>query len=164
MLKIVKDVAEFHRAGVVPMPDKLDHPPNDRKRLRIALIEEEVDETIDAIRAGNIVEVADGIADSIVVLVGTALEYGIDLTAVWNEVHRSNMAKFPLCQECFGEGSSEANADPIEVRGPDSIPCEGCNGRGTQLILREDGKILKPETWTPPDIAGVLKLVPPQTR
>ena len=23
-------------------------------------------------------------------------------------------------------------------------------------ILREDGKILKPEGWTPPDISGVL--------
>ena len=157
-LAIVRDVRAFHRAGVVPAPDDLTHPPNDRKRLRIALIEEEVGETIEAIRAGDLVEVADGIADSIVVLVGTALEYGIDLSAVWAEVHRTNMSKFPVCTSCFGEGSSEANMDPPEIRGSDFVPCEDCNGRGTQLLLRDDGKILKPDGWTAPDIAGVLGL------
>ncbi len=38
---------------------------------------------------------ADAIADDIYVLVGSALEYGIPLDKVWDEVQDSNMKKFP---------------------------------------------------------------------
>jgi predicted HAD superfamily Cof-like phosphohydrolase len=74
------------------------------------------------------VEVADGIIDSIYVLVGMGLELGLPLEALWNEVQRSNMAK--------------------AIEQPD----------GTFKVMRRaDGKVLKPEGWTPPDIAGVLR-------
>lgn len=159
-LKIVEDITAFHRAGEVPMPERLGIPPRDRTVLRWRLIREEVEETLDAIYGDNLVEIADGIADSIVVLVGTALEYGIDLTAVWNEVCRSNMAKFPPCEKCDGDGIHEGvKTNDLELYDPDTGEkrvCQYCNGRGTQLRLRDDGKILKPEGWTPPDIAGVL--------
>lgn len=39
------------------------------------------------------VEVADALADIVYVAYGTALTYGIDLDAVLQEVHRSNMSK-----------------------------------------------------------------------
>jgi predicted HAD superfamily Cof-like phosphohydrolase len=42
---------------------------------------------------GDLVGIADGIADSVYVLVGTALEYGIPLDRVWGAVHSANMAK-----------------------------------------------------------------------
>lgn len=137
-MKIVRDVSAFHKAGEVPFPPAPGFPAEDRVALRKKLIEEEVGETLQAIDSRDLVEVADGIADSIVVLVGTALEFGIDLGAVWDEVQRSNMSKFPSCTACEGAG------------------CEACNGRGTQLIRREDGKILKPESWSPPDIPAAL--------
>jgi NTP pyrophosphatase (non-canonical NTP hydrolase) len=41
----------------------------------------------------DLIEVADGIADSIVVITGLCLVYGIPLPRVWDEVHRTNMAK-----------------------------------------------------------------------
>jgi len=59
---------------------------------------------------------------------GAAIVYGIDLDAVFAEVHRSNMTKL--------------DAD----------------GR---VIYREDGKVLKSDRYTPPDIAGVLSRQPP---
>jgi len=69
---------------------------------------------------------SDGLADLIYVCVGCALEYGIPLDRVGDEVQRSNMAK----------------VDPL-----------------TGAVRRRlDGKILKPEGWTPPDIAGVMGL------
>jgi predicted HAD superfamily Cof-like phosphohydrolase len=39
------------------------------------------------------VEVADALADMVYIIVGTALEFGIPLDRVWDEVQRSNMAK-----------------------------------------------------------------------
>lgn len=95
-------------------------PPDDVKELRASLISEEVTETLKAMNVDDIVEIADGIADSIYVLLGTAVSYGIDMKPVWDEVQRTNMAK---------EGGAK----------------------------RADGKILKPEGWTPPDIAGIIE-------
>ena len=61
-------------------------------------------------------------ADIIYIVCGTAASYGIPLNKVFDEVHRSNMAKL-------------VDGKPIR---------------------REDGKILKPEGWTAPDIKKVL--------
>jgi len=154
-LQIVSDIEDFHTAAAVPAPRKLGVPHDGRVALRVLLIREEVGETLHAIAMDDLAEIADGIADSIVVLVGTALEYGIDLTAVWNEVHRTNMSKFPVCERCGGSGNS---AVVIDTYPPFNPPCGTCNGRGTQLLLRDDGKVLKPEGWTPPDIATALGL------
>lgn len=61
--------------------------------LRLKLIKEEVEETLEAILKEDLVELADGICDSIVVLLGTAITYGIDIRPIWDEIHRTNMAK-----------------------------------------------------------------------
>lgn len=153
-LKIYEDILAFHNAAEVPSRDTPGFPDDDRVALRRSLIEEEVGETLAALEARDIVEVADGIADSIVVLVGTALELGIDLTAVWHEVHRSNMTKFPECRNCSGTGNE---FDPFgELSCSGLVTCTSCDGRGTLIIRREDGKILKPNGWTPPNIPQAL--------
>lgn len=41
----------------------------------------------------DLVKLADGIADLIVVVLGTAHAFGIPIEKVWNEVHRTNMEK-----------------------------------------------------------------------
>jgi predicted HAD superfamily Cof-like phosphohydrolase len=63
------------------------------EELRKDLITEEVNELFEAMARQDIVKVADGIADAIVVLLGTAVMYGIDIRPVWDEVHATNMAK-----------------------------------------------------------------------
>lgn len=88
--------------------------------LRNSLHEEEIKELRRAMLNVDLVEIADALADSIYVLLGTAVTYGIDLAPIFAEVHRTNMAK---------------------------------DGGAT----REDGKILKPEGWQPPDIAGLIE-------
>ena len=76
------------RVGVCPeVPDAA------TVALRRKLIEEEVAETLAAMRDADLVGVADGIADAIYVLIGTAIAYGIQLPDVWAEVHASNMRK-----------------------------------------------------------------------
>jgi hypothetical protein len=165
MLQVERDVRAFHAAGEVPSLAEPGFPDEGRIELRKSLIREEVGETLNAIDRGDLIEVADGIADSIVVLVGTALEFGIDLSAVWEEVQRSNMSKFPPCEDCGKTGwVGFCDCDPeglTHCRGQGTCgthECPTCEGRGTLILRRADGKILKPESWEPPDIAAALGL------
>lgn len=99
--------------------------------LSESLINEEVvNETLPALRKyqtnpslENLTELADGIVDSVYVLLHAAHSLGIPFDACWNEVHRSNMAKI--------------NPDGSVTR-------------------REDGKILKPAGWTPPNLHSIM--------
>lgn len=61
--------------------------------LRIVLLMEEVREYVQAEQARDIVEIADALGDILVIVLGTALAYGIPLRAVVEEIHRSNMTK-----------------------------------------------------------------------
>jgi predicted HAD superfamily Cof-like phosphohydrolase len=88
---------EFHaskaiHAGLMPPTPTADIPEWVRD-LRTALLIEEVRELYDAAMCGDIVGIADGIADVVYVAVGTAIAYGIPFDAVFAEVHRSNMTK-----------------------------------------------------------------------
>ena len=138
-LQVVSDVKAFHRAGGVPVLERPAFPSDERVELRRKLLVEEADELLRALDERDLVEVADGLADLIYIAVGTALELGINMAAVWGEVHRSNMAKFPVCRACRGAG------------------CEACSGRGHIVHRREDGKVLKPEGWTPPLIDSAMR-------
>jgi predicted HAD superfamily Cof-like phosphohydrolase len=62
-------------------------------RLRVALLEEEVGEFVAASERRDLLGIADALADIVYVAYGTALTYGIDLDAVLQEVHQSNMSK-----------------------------------------------------------------------
>ena len=87
-------VADFHRAFNLPMRQS---PSADvdksLAKLRVALLQEEVGEFITASEKGDLVAIADALADIAYVVYGTALTYGIDLDSALREVHRSNMSK-----------------------------------------------------------------------
>jgi len=137
-MKMIDDVTKFHETYNVPILDSPQFPSEVRMLLRQDIIEEEIDELYDAMGClrdeiasvygldkdqADIVEVADAIADAIYVLIGTALEFGIPLEKVWNEVHRSNMSKL------------DDDGNPV---------------------YREDGKVLKSNNFSPPDIASII--------
>lgn len=145
MTMIRKQVSEFHEVANQPILKVPTIPSDDRVRLRLRLITEEVSEILcaslsitdekfnelkgllntiinDSEVSVDMIELADGLADTDYVVEGTRLEFGINGPPIAEEVHRSNMAKFG----------------------------DGCR-------FREDGKILKPPDWTPPDILGELK-------
>lgn len=141
-MSIRDKLIEFHKAMDIPVLDRPQVPADERVRLRAALVVEEVLELLEAcfhapasleeakrdlhgiIRTSKIevdlIEVADALADIIYVAEGMNLEFGINGKEVFDEVHRSNMAK--------AGGGKHPN-----------------------------GKIKKPDGWTPPDVAGVLK-------
>lgn len=89
-----KDVKDFHEKVI---EDKFETAPHitdkEHQLLRLELITEEICETFKSICADDLVGIADGIVDSIVVLLGTAVTYGIDIRPIWDEVHKTNMAK-----------------------------------------------------------------------
>jgi predicted HAD superfamily Cof-like phosphohydrolase len=87
-------LAQFHRAFNLPMR-QLPSADIDEAvaKLRVALLEEEVGEFVAASERSDLLGIADALADIVYVAYGTALTYGIDLDAVLQEVHRSNMSK-----------------------------------------------------------------------
>ena len=121
---MIGDVAAFHRATDTPVlkrPNFVEY----RARLRADLLDEEHDETQTALQSGDLVSLADGIADLIYVAIGIAHEFGLPLAEVWRRVHASNMAK----------------VDP----------------KTGKVRRRSDGKVLKPDGWIAPDVAGAIE-------
>lgn len=86
----VEDVLEFHRKFGLTINETPSVPSHEDQELRDELIKEEFREWV---RAPFGAPMADALADLIYVAIGTAITYGIDLRPVWEEVHRTNMAK-----------------------------------------------------------------------
>ena len=86
-------VRDFHVAFDIPsisFPSKISSGAIAR---RMALINEETAELYVAMHMGDLIGIADGLADLLYVVLGTAVEYGIEIEPIFNEVHRSNMSK-----------------------------------------------------------------------
>ncbi|HUP84676.1 MAG TPA: GrpB family protein [Acidimicrobiales bacterium] len=112
-------VAQGFEVPVRPTLDVADH----LHDLWLNLLAEERDELRDAVAAGDIVEVADALADIVYVALSAGASYGLPMDEVVAEVHRSNLTKI------------------------------GADGA---VKYRDDGKVLKPATFSPPNIARVL--------
>jgi predicted HAD superfamily Cof-like phosphohydrolase len=84
-------VREFHQK--VGQPDSPSPDISQHRELRLSLIGEELKELRDALEADDVIAVADGLADLMYVVIGSALQWGIPLERVFAEVHRSNMTK-----------------------------------------------------------------------
>lgn len=126
MIDIQKDVNFFMQAAeqrVTTTPKEKTFDNTDpQTELYMKLVQEEFDETLDAFTKGDTIELADGIADTVWVLMGLASSVGIPFDTVWNEVKASNLSKV--------------------VDG--------------KLLKREDGKVMKPESYFKPDLNSVL--------
>jgi predicted HAD superfamily Cof-like phosphohydrolase len=88
---------------------------DERIALRLGLIEEEFNELKEATEARDVVEVADALGDLIYVVCGYALEAGIDLKAVVEEIHASNMTKLD------SDGSVLRREDGKIMKGPNYL-------------------------------------------
>lgn len=96
------------------------------RRLRRRLLAEEYSEYCDAEFTNNLVETVDGLLDVIVIAWGTLLAY---------------------------LGPEKAKAAAAEVVRSNVSKIDGSLG---PIVFRDDGKVLKPEGWTPPDIADAI--------
>lgn len=87
------------------------------------LLREEVAELEAGFADGDLVSVADALADVLYVAYQAAASCGLPIDDVFAEVHRSNLTK---------------------------IPEEG------HVTYREDGKVIKPAAYSPPDLAPIV--------
>lgn len=112
-----RQVGDFHAAYGLPVRTAPDAAVgDDQVALRLALINEEVGELAAAAAEGDIVGIADALADIVYVAYGTAHVYGIDLDAVLDEVHASNMTKLGA------DGRPVRRADGKILKGPGYRP------------------------------------------
>lgn len=95
MKEQIESVRQFHAAFDIPTHDRPTIPTADRVQLRHDLLQEEVDELYEAMKNDDLEKVADGLADCLYIILGTAHECGMAgiLPEIFAEVHRSNMSK-----------------------------------------------------------------------
>lgn len=110
-------VREFHQVFGLPVAEApTADVPAELRRLRRTLLCEEVREVCEAIDAGDVVKIADALADLAYVVYGTALTFGIDLDEVVAVVHRANMTKLGP------EGRPIMREDGKILKGPGYLP------------------------------------------
>lgn len=88
------------------------------------LVKNKSDELIASMLKGDLVGIADGIADVLYVVIGTSVAYGIDIQEVFDEVHRSNLSKtvwdeaqqrYTIEKDEFGKGIKPPTYSPAEI-------------------------------------------------
>ncbi|MGC1241947.1 MAG: nucleoside triphosphate pyrophosphohydrolase family protein [Chryseosolibacter sp.] len=148
-LKMVADFHETFKHPILPQPSI---PAEDRCKLRVALIAEELKELEAAIRERDIVEVADALCDIQYVLSGAILEFGLadKFHDLFEEVQRSNMSK-----ACGSE--AEALQTVEYYRNKDGTECYYRQEGEKWLVYRKsDHKTIKSVGYSPADLKQIL--------
>ncbi|RLD22787.1 MAG: hypothetical protein DRI69_00155 [Bacteroidetes bacterium] len=145
-------VSKFHNTFDLPVLQEPIIPSADRCRLRINLLQEELDELKAAIDDNDLVEVADALCDIQYVLSGAILEFGLGrrFAGLFGEVQRSNMSKV-----CETREVAEATLTHYQ----ENKNTEGyiVERDGEYLVYRKsDNKVLKSVNYSPADLAGML--------
>ena len=148
----LNSVAEFHYTFKHPVEKTPTIPGEERCKLRIALLQEELRELQEAINDKDIIEVADALCDIQYVLSGAILEFGLGekFKALFDEVQRSNMSKACLSME-------EAEATVSFYQDKDGTECFIRAVDGRFLVYRKsDNKTMKSINYSPADLKGIL--------
>lgn len=141
-------VREFHESFDLPVHEELRVLSGEELNFRRTLIQEEYEELMEALDGDDLAHQMKEAADLIYVLFGWDQHAGNRLWEVFEEVHASNMTKLWPCPDCTNGLELHMNNDVRD--------CSTCGGGGKVVKYREDGKVLKPPTYTPPDLSGIL--------
>lgn len=145
-------VADFHGTFKHPILPEPGIPSEERCKLRVSLIAEELKELEHAIRDKDIVEVADALCDIQYVLSGAILEFGLaeKFKALFEEVQRSNMSK-----ACNSEEEARKTVDHYKER--DGTECYYRQEGEKWLVYRKvDNKTIKSIGYSPADLKRIL--------
>lgn len=112
-----KDVEACMRAHGQTVKLRPELPSDDVTALRIRLVEEEAAELVAALRRGDLVGIADNVADLVYVAVGTAAACGVRLSPVFDAVHAANMAKVGGPKRDDGKFMRPPGWQPADVAG-----------------------------------------------
>jgi len=116
----VFDIYEMHKKFGVHewMKTATDEQKQKFLEFRIKFLEEELNETREAVKNNDPEEIVDGLIDLCVVAIGTLDAFDVDSHKAWKEVHDANMSKEP--------GVKESRPNPLGL--PDLIKPEGWQG------------------------------------
>jgi predicted HAD superfamily Cof-like phosphohydrolase len=145
-------VAEFHRTFQHPIQPKPVIPDENRCKLRVALLAEELKELEVAILEKDIVGVADALADIQYVLSGAILEFGLGekFKELFEEVQRSNMSK-----ACTSETEAQQTVAFHEKK--DGTKCYYKQEGNKWLVYRSaDNKTIKSVNYSPADLEAIV--------
>jgi len=145
-------VAEFHKTFKHPILPKPAIPDENRCKLRVALLAEELKEMEVAILEKDLVGIADALCDLQYVLSGAILEFGLGekFNSLFEEVQRSNMSK-----ACNSE--EEANQTVQFYKEKDGTECYYKKEGNKWLVYRKaDNKTIKSVNYSPADLDKIL--------
>ena len=145
-------VADFHKTFKHPILNSPTIPDENRCKLRVALIAEELKELEVAILEKDIVSVADALCDIQYVLSGAVLEFGLGekFKELFDEVQRSNMSKACTSEE-------EAKKTVQFYKDKDGTECYYKEEGGKWLVYRtSDNKTIKSIGYSPVDLERIV--------
>lgn len=127
-------------------------------KLKLSLIEEEVNELEDAIKNKDLVEVADALADILYVVYGAGIAFGIDLDEAFRLVHESNMSKLCSTESQAQETVSWYREKFQHNKSPyDSPAYRHDPGTDSYVVYNEStGKVLKNKYYKPVDLKSLV--------
>ena len=94
--KVIQHVETFHDSfGIENKYAPTEKISDDEGLLRYKLMREENEEYLEAVKNGDLVEIADALGDMLYILSGTILKHGLQdkIGEVFEEIQRSNMSK-----------------------------------------------------------------------
>ena len=149
----LNQVGEFHKTFNAPILETPQIPSKQRCELRVNLLQEELNELKQAIEDGDIVEVADALADLQYVLSGAVLEFGLGekFVELFDEVQRSNMSK--ACNSV-----QEALATLSYYKQKDGTEGYYKEVNGKFIVYRNgDDKVLKSVNYSEANLKDILE-------
>jgi predicted HAD superfamily Cof-like phosphohydrolase len=117
MNKMQRQVLEFHKGMGLEYADTPHLLASEASKRRIMLIDEEFLELIEARNKEDLVEMSDALCDLLYVVFGTAVEMGLDLEPLFDEVHKSNMTKVGGHKNNFGKWIKPDTYQPPKLAG-----------------------------------------------
>jgi predicted HAD superfamily Cof-like phosphohydrolase len=145
-------VAEFHKTFKHPILPEPAIPEENRCKLRVALLAEELKEMEVAILEKDLVGIADALCDIQYVLSGAILEFGLGdkFKSLFDEVQRSNMSK-----ACNSE--EEAHKTVQFYKEKDGTECYYMKEGNKWLVYRKaDNKTIKSINYSPANLDKIL--------
>ena len=162
LLSNFQKVVQFNKAfgvktNITPQLDIFDTDPK-FVESRLALIRDEFNETVEAIKNKDFTEMTDGLMDLLVVTYGMCANLGIDADKCLEIVNKSNLSK--LCDtEDIAIQSVKCYQQEIPQRYDSPTYRKSDCGNYWVVYNSSTSKILKSYKYTPANFTSVLKLI-----
>jgi predicted HAD superfamily Cof-like phosphohydrolase len=150
-------IKEFHRLFNLDNRESPYHECFDNEKLmklRLALIDEEVQELHDSVNQRDFVETIDALTDIMYVTLGAFTSLGVDANEAFRLVHESNMTKL-----CNSEQEAKDTVEWYKERRPEFDATYELHENGKWRVFdKKSGKVLKNKYYKPVDLKEVCGL------